>query len=112
MWLPVEERKLSVSEKKMQEAAQSEMKTIVSHLFMVLQWPSFVNRGAKIVKPRMVAVGRSILSRAVPLRTKFRMYISLDSSVQLSESVSESEPESIWGSIRSFVSLSLLAIEN
>ena len=59
----------------MQEAAEMAKKKLISQRLKVVQVPSLVNRGAKMVKARMVAVGNRTFRRAVPLRTALITYM-------------------------------------
>lgn len=81
----------------MQEMEETAMKTAINQWLKLVQWPSLVRMGVKMVKERMVAVGRRMLSRAVPLRIMLSMWIRCDSSAPaLSSSLSSSS----WPSIR------------
>ena len=60
--------KLSVIVKNTQEAPRKIRKEPISQRLREVHWPSLVRRGAKMVKARMVAVGKRTLSLAVPLR--------------------------------------------
>ena len=66
--------KLSVRVKKIHETAERTMKKPISHRFKVVHTPSSVRRGAKMVKARMVAVGKRTLRRAVPFRMALMIY--------------------------------------
>lgn len=79
------DRKLSVTEKKTQEEDEIAMNIPMSHRFSVLHLPSLVRRGVKMVKARIVAVGKRTLRRAVPLKTVLSTYTKWDSSTSSSD---------------------------
>ncbi|KNA12896.1 hypothetical protein SOVF_121330 [Spinacia oleracea] len=86
-------------EKKMQETEQSAQKLPINHLSKLLQLPSFVRRGAKMVKAKMVKLGRRTLSLAVPLRMALRIYMQCRSSMPSSDSSAASRAVLIDSSI-------------
>ncbi|KAF4363024.1 hypothetical protein G4B88_031558, partial [Cannabis sativa] len=81
---------LSVKVKNTHEAAHRATNDPISQRFKESQTPSFVNKGANMVKARMVAVGNKMLRRAVPLRIALETYKKCDSVSSLSSSSSSS----------------------